>query len=319
MAKYYFLRGRLLERSQFLRRVGWRIEALAIRLFFLALGSLSPERASRVAYRAFASIGPRTAKRERVRRNLMTAFPELAPADIERRIRAIFGHLGVAVAELVQLPRLWLEREQRFEFVVEPGVTFLDTRRPAVLVTAHVGAWSLSNFIAAKYDIPLTIVYAPESNPYVHDMIYALRSALPVRLMKRDNAMRELIRELTEGRSVGLASDVRLDTGEPIPFFGKDMLTNTVPARLALRYDCELVPVRVERLPGVRFRITICSPIGPRDPGASTAEKAREMTAQLNRIFEDWIRATPGEWMCLARRWPKAVERAAAGVVVPQP
>ena len=123
--------------------------------------------------------------------------------------------------------------------------------------------------------------------------------------------MRALIGALSHGHAVGLASDVRLDAGEPLPFFGHDMPANTVPARLALRYGCELIATRAERLPGGRFRITMLPPVRAEDPTASDADQARNMTAQLNRTFESWIRATPGEWMCLARRWPKDVEREA--------
>ena len=63
--------------------------------------------------------------------------------------------------------------------------------------------------------------------------------------------------ELSHGRTIGLGSDVRLDSGEMIPMFGHDMPTNTVPARLALRFECEFVPARAERLPGGRYRITL--------------------------------------------------------------
>jgi KDO2-lipid IV(A) lauroyltransferase len=313
MAQHYFLPRHLVSRSPALHRLGWRLEAAFLRLFFGLLGTLSPERAVSIARWWFAWVGPRTAKRVRVYRNLKVAFPELPEDQIDATIKDIFGHLGVAVAELVHLPRLWAERDQRFEFEADPAITFIHAGRPAVLVTAHVGAWSLANFIAARYDFPLTVVYAPESNPYVHDLIYELRSALPVRLMRRDNAMRGLMKELSAGHTVGLAMDVRLDSGEPVKMFGHDMMTNTVPARLALRYDCELVPVRVERLPGVRFRVHMCAPIHPSRSDMPAVEAARDMATSLNHVFEAWIRATPGEWMCLARRWPKAVERAAAG------
>ena len=74
-----------------------------------------------------------------------------------------------------------------------------------------------------------------------------------------------LMGELSHGATIGLGSDVRLDAGEMIPFFGHDMPTNTVPARLALRFDCELVPARAERLPGGRYRITLYPPVRPDD------------------------------------------------------
>ncbi len=193
-----------------------------------------------------------------------------------------------------------------------PEIRFLrESGKPAVLVTAHIGPWTLTNFVAGHHGFPLTIVYAPESNPYVHDMMLRLRGALPVELLARDNSMRVLIGELSRGATIGLGSDVRLDSGEMIPFFGRDMPTNTVPARLALRFDCELVPARAERLPGGRYRITLYPPVRADNPEAAAPVQAANMTAQLNVLFEQWIREAPGEWLCLARRWPKDVERAA--------
>jgi KDO2-lipid IV(A) lauroyltransferase len=70
-----------------------------------------------------------------------------------------------------------------------------------------------------------------------------------------------------------------------------------------------LIPVRAERLPNHRFRVVVGMPITPRDPSADTEAQIIDMSAQVNAVFEDWIRADPQEWMCLARRWPKEVER----------
>jgi KDO2-lipid IV(A) lauroyltransferase len=65
------------------------------------------------------------------------------------------------------------------------------------------------------------------------------------------------------------------------------------------------------RLPGARYRITMEAPIVARDPAASDSEKALDMSTQMNARFESWIRTTPGEWMCLARRFPKDLDKAA--------
>ncbi len=312
MARYYFFSRKFAKRRPEFNRIAWRIEAWAIAAFIGALRLLPLERAMRVAHWTFATVGPRSSKRARVLRNLMVAFPDSSKAERDRLTKDIFGHLGVALAEIAHLSNIWNDRERRIEFVASPEIQFLkQSGKPAVLVTAHIGPWTLTNFVAGRYGFPLTIVYAPESNPYVHDMMLRLRGALPVELLARDNSMRVLIGELSRGATVGLGSDVRLDSGEMIPFFGHDMPTNTVPARLALRYDCELVPARAERLPGGRYRITLYPPVCPDDPTAAAAAQASNMTAQLNVLFEQWIREAPGEWLCLARRWPKDVERAA--------
>ncbi len=88
--------------------------------------------------------------------------------------------------------------------MASPEIQFLkETGKPAVLVTAHIGPWTLTNFVAGQYGFPLSIVYAPESNPYVHDMMLRLRGALPVELLARDNSMRILMGELSHGGRSG--------------------------------------------------------------------------------------------------------------------
>src|SRR5690606_24481682 len=124
-----------------------------------------------------------------------------------------------------------------------------------------------------------------------------------------DEGARPLVRELAEGRSVGLVVDTRDDDGVPIPFFGHDKLTTLAPARLALRFDCELIPVRIERLGQARFRLTVEEPIRPDPALASDKEQAVHMMAEVNRLFERWIRERPEQWLCMKRAWPRTLER----------
>jgi len=35
----------------------------------------------------------------------------------------------------------------------------------------------------------------------------------------------------------------------------------------------------------------------------------RSALALINLKFEEWIRATPGQWLWMHRRWPKDAER----------
>jgi KDO2-lipid IV(A) lauroyltransferase len=312
VAKYYFLPRKLAKRWPWLNRIGWRLEAWLIGALIGVFRMLPLERATRLAHWLFATFGTRSGKRMRVMRNLQIAFPDASAEEHKRLAHDIFGHVGVALAEIAQIGKIWAERERRLEFVIAPEVQFLrDRDRPAVFVTAHVGPWTLTNFLATQCGFRLTTVYAPESNPYVHDMMLRLRRELQIELLARDNSMRVLMKELAGGAAIGLGSDVRLDGGEMVPIFGHEMATNTVPARLALRFGCELLPARAERLPGGRFRITLYAPVRPDDPTAPPAVQAVNMAAKVNAHFEQWIREAPGEWLCLARRWPKEVERAA--------
>ncbi len=311
MTQHYLFPKKLARSAPVLHRFGQRIEGNGVRFLFWLLGALEPERATRLAGNITAAVVGRTKKAPKVMRNLEIAFPRLSTAEMAQTADEVFRYMGVSMAELAQMERLWKEREQRFEFVANPNIEALcGGPRPAVFVTAHVGAWTLANFAPAHFGFPLTILFAPESNPISNDVLVRLRSVLPCNAMPRDNAMRTLMGELRQGRSVGLATDTRFDAGEMIPFFGVDAPTNTVPARLALRFGADLVPGRTERLPGMRFRVTFYDPVVALDPQAPKEEQIRQMSAQLNHHFEDWIRETPGQWMCMSRRWPRDAEPA---------
>jgi KDO2-lipid IV(A) lauroyltransferase len=141
-------------------------------------------------------------------------------------------------------------------------------------------------------------------------MLRRRREALGCRLVSLEEGARPLIRELSEGRSVGLVVDTRDDDGVPIPFFGLDKLTTLAPARLALRFDCDLIPARVERLGDARFRLIVHEPIRPDPALASDKDRAIQMMRDLNRLFEQWIRERPEQWLCIKRAWPKDLEPA---------
>lgn len=306
MAKQHFLiPARSSAKLPIFRKLGWVLEALFAKTVVGLLKMMRPERASRVANFVFRNLKPILPFTAKMRRNLALAFPDRSCNEIEHLTREACGNLGCAVADLALAERIWAERDERIEFVTEEGVDLGDFRdRPTVMVTGHIGAWQIAGFIAAHYQLRITTIYAPEKNPYLRDWALKLRSTLPCKFISRDGCMRGLMKELKQGHMVGLTSDTRLDSGDMIPFFGIPTPTNTTAARLAVHHNCELFPVRAERLPGMRFRITLCRPIRPDHPQASVTEQAQQMTRKLFEHFETWIRETPDQWMCFGRRWP---------------
>mgnify|MGYP006272245091 CR=1 FL=1 len=310
MAKLYFLPRTPLKDRDALLRAGWRLEALLVDAFLGLLRILALRHATALSRALFRFVGPHTGIATKLLRNLAILHPDEDMPALRRRARDSFGWLGVAVAEIAHIREIRARMDTLVEFEIDPSVRAIlaDPDRAAVLVTGHVGPWTLTNLIAGHFRFPLTIVYAPESNPRVRARILALRSELPVRLIERDGSMRTLLRELAAGHKIGLASDVRLDGGDPVPLFGHEMETNTVPARLALRQRCPLVPVTAHRLPHGRFRIVAEAPVDAGDADASQEARIAHMARGLSAVYERWIRERPEEWMCMARRWPKALE-----------
>lgn len=308
MSDHHLLPRTFKKAAQAIQSLIWRLQAWGVALIVGLLRWLPFGAACATAGWCSVQIGMRTPRANKIRKNFMVAFATKTPAEVDRILRRSFHNLGVLLVELVHLNRLWLQREQRIEFVLRPGAKRPTTERPTIFTAAHIGAWQLTPLVGPYYGVKMPVLYAPQDNPYVDRIMLRLRRAYGTPV-KREGGIRVLIRALEQNHCIGLTLDTRLDAGEPVPFFGEDAWTNTVAARLALRYDCDLVPLLAERLPKGRYRVNVLPAVQARDPAAGVAEQSRDMVAQVNQLFEQWIRERPGEWFCMKRRWPKATEK----------
>jgi KDO2-lipid IV(A) lauroyltransferase len=98
--------------------------------------------------------------------------------------------------------------------------------------------------------------------------------------------------------------DQKMNDGIPVPFFGRDAMTAPALAKFALHFNCAVVPVRVDRLPHARFRITAEPPLAYERTGDAPRDELALM-AQVNQVLERWIREQPDHWFWLHRRWPE--------------
>lgn len=285
-----------------------RLEALGLRLFLGVVGTLGVERASGLGERVLRLFGPCVERHKKVVRNLEIAFPGRDAVWHKQTAKAMWGDFGRSVAEYAYLPELSRpEARSRIEVVDHVGIDALrEEERPIIFVAAHLANWNIPAIVGPIVNTPVSVLYRRRKNPHLEAVIEHWRNQMPCGFIDVDGlAPKAMLEELKHGRSIGLFIDRRTTDGEPLPFFGQDTPTPTIAARLALRTGAAFVPVRVERLPNVHFRITMYPPIVPDADAANDREAARQMTAVANRLFEDWISERPEQWLSTARRWPR--------------
>ncbi len=306
MPEYYLVPKRAVRAWPWLgRSVQW-LEARLFQAVFWLLDRLSPERASAWGAALFGWLGPYSDKARKADINLSIAFPDKTGAWRRQQVRGIFRSLGKSAGELIKLGQIWREHEERLEFEVSPAArAALKSDKGAVFVTAHIGPWQLTNLVSLHMDLEISTIYAPESNAALRKQMLMLRESFGVKLIPSDAGARPLLRELNAGRCIGMAMDTRLDSGVLIPFFGREALTNTTAARLALKTGSALLPIRAERLGKARYRVTVYDPVAVPEAGDTDA-RALAMTEAVHHHFEQWIGEQPDQWICLKRRWPKA-------------
>jgi KDO2-lipid IV(A) lauroyltransferase len=302
------------DRWAFVRHALWAMEGLILGGLHLMLCLLPADWASAIGRRCAMFLGPRQARHKKFIKNFSLAFPEKPEEEIDRLATAAWGNLGSVFAEYSHLKTICRPGpDERLEVVVrEDFETLLNPAKPAIFVSGHLANWEVLAAAIKRLGIPVTATYTPPPNPWINRLLVSWRRPLGYKLVRRDESVRPFIKELNTGRSIGLALDQRVDSGQLIPFFGIDKYTTLVPARLALRHGCELIPLRSERLGGARFRVTFYPPVRPDDSALNDVEKSMQMSLKVNQLLEDWIRARPEDWFCSKRIWPKDAQPVSA-------
>jgi KDO2-lipid IV(A) lauroyltransferase len=294
-------------RSRLLQYSLWSLEAGILGTFWWVCSLLPPDRAVAFGQWSLSKLGPRLAKHRQVKNNLSLAFPDKTAAQIEALARDIWGNLGAVLAEYPHLEAITNDPTgRRLEIVLETDLQpYRQASKAAIFVAAHLGNWELPPVIGKKLEIPLAVLYGPLQNPLLDRMLWRKRQALGCDFLAKEDSMRSIVKLLSKGTSLGFLVDQRVDSGELIPFFGIEGRTTSSPARLALKFGCDLIPLHVERLQGSHFRVFFHPPVTPDDEQADDATKALQMTRKVNALFEQWIRQHPQHWLCTKRRWPK--------------
>ncbi len=294
--------------SNIVSRLLWLLDFIFIGSIFALLRMLSVDTAAALGNRFGRWLGPRFKKKSAiVKANLRQALPDKSSAQIDMLMQRVWGNAGAVFAEYAHLERIChTEADTRMEVVNLGDIeTFRNPASPMVIATAHLANWELIGAAIVKAGAPFVALYSPPANPWFEKLLVKQRQTLGCELVARDASMRTLFRALEQGKSIGMVMDRRIDSGKQLPFFGEDMSTTLLPAKLALRYGCQLVPVQVERLRTAHYRVTFHPAVQADDPQADTTTQATQMARKVNTLFEHWIRARPQDWLCTKRLWPK--------------
>ena len=155
-----------------------------------------------------------------------------------------------------------------------------------------------------KADINLAIIYRPLNNIFLNPFMEYLRKKYicPNQIKKGIRGIRNSIEYLNSKYSVALMIDQRVSEGSSLPFFNTNAATTTLPAQLAIKYGCEIVPIFIDRKKNNNFQMEIYEPIKFSDE-KNNSDKKIEITLQLNKIIEKMILKNPGNWIWSHNRW----------------
>ena len=250
-------------------------------------------------------IGPFLGVSKHARCNISRALPGLSETQIAGVVSSMWDNLGRLAAEYPHLRKIRVfEAGGRVE---THGFEHVDRAvaagRRIIFFSGHIANWEIAMLAGVQYGIPVAQIYRAGNNPLLDHMITRFRGDGAKLIPKGTVAARRAIAALRGGTHLTLLADQKMNDGIPVPFFGRLAMTAPALAVLALRFDCDVLPVRVERLDGARFRLTVFPPLPVTRSGEPHSDAAALM-ARVNAMLETWIRNRPEQWLWLHRRWP---------------
>jgi KDO2-lipid IV(A) lauroyltransferase len=251
-------------------------------------------------------IGPHLSVSNRARLNLRAVMPELNGREIEAIVRGMWDNLGRVIFEYPYLSKIKVFAETgRVEVRgLENLENALIAKRQVVMFSGHLGNWEIAALAGGQYGLDIAQIYRAANNPYIDRMLRRMRGNVGELIPKGAEASRRAVAALRRGGHLSLLADQKLNDGISVPFFGREAMTAPALAMLALRFSCDVLPVRIERLRGAHFRLTVYPPLSLPDSADREADMLAVMTS-VNLTLEEWIRERPEQWFWLHRRWPK--------------
>tara|TARA_B100000959_G_scaffold208791_1_gene219286 strand:+ start:1193 stop:2068 length:876 start_codon:yes stop_codon:yes gene_type:complete len=283
------------------------IEAVFIYLLFFLMRLIGLNLGRKISSYLFLNIGFFFRSKKLTKKNISNALGNIADDKLEGIIKSMWKNYGLIFAEYMYLKKFRLNKFSKPHISVS-GKEILDqvikSDKPTVFISGHFANFELMAMELEKNNINLAAIYRPLNNfllnPY---MVFIRKKYICKNQIKKGLAgTKEVIGYMKKKYSVALMVDQRLGESERYPFFNKPAHTTTLPAQLALRFDCNIIPVYLERDKNNFFKMEILNPIEINKTDNLENDK-KTITIKINQIIEKMILRNPEQWIWTHGRW----------------
>ncbi len=181
-----------------------------------------------------------------------------------------------------------------------------DKKEQVIFISGHFSNFELMSMELTKRKIDIATIYRPLNNYFLNPIMeyYRRKYVCNTQIKKGLPGVKDAIRHFKNGKSIALMVDQRVSEGESLPFFNKQALTTTLPAQLALRFKCNIIPIYLTRNEN-KFEMEILDPIIITDFNVSKndEENKRKLSLKINAIMEKLVLRKPSEWILTHNRW----------------
>ena len=285
-----------------MKHINYLIQFFLAIFSFLIFKILGPNLSSNLSGKIFELIGPFFRSKQTIHSNIKRGVPNINSEDLEDLKRMMWNNYGRLFAEYMFI-KDFRYGKLATKIQVE-GQEILDqikkTEKQVIFISGHFSNFELMAMYLEQTGIKLSAIYRPLNNIFLNSVMEGIRKKYICKhqIKKGIGGLKKLIALKKNNYSTALMIDQRVSEGILSNFFNQKALTTTIPAQLVKKFKIAVVPVYIERIKGLNFKISIQDPIN-----FSKSDSIENITLELNKILERMILKRPEQWIWSHNRW----------------
>jgi len=284
-----------------MKKIVYFIEFILIKVLFIFFKIIGYKYSSNLGFLIGKIIGPIFRSKKLIIKNLQKANLQ-KQNNLEKIASDVLGNYGRIFAEYVHLKNFRNDKLEKYISIegLEHLKNLKKTKKRAVFISGHFNNFELMAMQIEKAGIELATIYRPLNNFLLNKTMEQIRTEniCKNQIKKGRAGSREIIKNLIKGKSIAIMIDQRVREGIKIDFFNNQATTTTIPAQLIKKYNCELVPVYIERRKNNYFKMFVSKPIK-----IDKNKSVLEITKYLNNLLERMILRNIDQWIWTHNRW----------------
>ena len=257
---------------------------------------------SKISGKIFEKIGPFFRSKNIIVSNIKRAIPNISNEKLKNITFMMWNNYGRIFAEYIFIKDFrYGKLNSKIEII---GKEILEdikkSNKQVIFVSGHLSNFELMAMCLDKSGIKLCAIYRPLNNIFLNKVMERIRKKYICKnqIKKGIGGLKNLITLKKKNFSTALMIDQRVTEGILSNFFNEKALTTTVPAQLVKKFDIPIVPVYIERIKDINFKILINQPIK-----FSKDTSIQTITDELNQVLEGMILKNPDQWIWSHNRW----------------
>ena len=285
-----------------MKYIKYFVQFLLTILFFIIFKILGPSISSNFSGKIFEFLGPLFRSKKIIETNIKRAIPNISSEELKKITCMMWNNYGRIFAEYIFIKDFRFGKlNSKIEII---GKEILDdikkSNKQVVFISGHLSNFELMAMCLDKSGIKLCAIYRPLNNIFLNIIMEKIRNKFICKnqIKKGLGGLKKLISFINKNYSTALMIDQRVSEGILSNLFNTKALTTTIPAQLVKKYNMPIVPVYIERISGINFKLEIKEPII-----FSKEDTIQDITNQLNKILEKMILKKPEQWIWSHNRW----------------